>query len=140
METKRPRGRPQKYNIEEMVDIICEYTDNTVLPILKEVCYLNGWNFDTLMNLERQNEDLNWAIKRLLQKKEVEVERGGLIGKYNQTMAVFTLKQLGWKDKQDIELNTSDNDLEVKINVVSPSQEDIDRVKKLKEGLFKNDN
>ena len=140
METvKRPRGRPQKYDLKEMVEIICDYTDNTVLPILKEVCYLNGWNFDTLMNLERQDEDLNWAIKRLLQKKEVEVERGGLIGKYNQTMAVFTLKQLGWKDKQDIEIETSD-DNNVTVKVMTPTQEDAERLKKLKEGLFKNDN
>lgn len=103
-------GRPKsdKYDIDKMVNIIEEYTNDTELPILKEVCYLNNWNYDYIMQMQRDNESLSHSIKTLLNKKEVQLEKGGISGKYNNTMVIFSLKQLGWRDKQDIDIHSEE--------------------------------
>ena len=93
------RGRPIKYHVDEIIKIIDEYTKITELPILKEVCYINDWDYQVILNLSQTNSDLNYFKKRLLYKKEIELERGGLMGKYEKTMTIFSLKQLGWRDK-----------------------------------------
>lgn len=38
------------------------------------------------------------------------MERGGLEGKIDKTMAIFSLKQLGWKDRQEIDNNITFDD------------------------------
>lgn len=114
------RGRPPKYDIEEIIDIIEKYIEETDLPIFKEVCYLNNWDDKYVYALGRKNEDLSHCIKKLSNKKEVELERGGLTGKYNPTMVVFSLKQLGWRDKQEEpEEENKDNDKTIRIEVVN---------------------
>ena len=95
------RGRPPKYDIEYIIETMDRYIEETELPIFKEVCYLNNWNSKYIYELGGKNEELSDTIKKLSDKKEVVLERGGLIGKYNPTMVVFSLKQLGWKDKQE---------------------------------------
>ena len=60
-----------------------------------------------------------------------------LTGKYNATMAVFSLKQLGWKDKQEIDVASNIDSVSVKVDTVDEKQ--IDRVRKLQENLFKNE-
>lgn len=105
------RPNTGKYDIPKMIKIIDEYIENTDLPILKEVCYINKWDYDYVMQLKRNDEELAQPIKRLLCKKEVELEKGGMSGKYNNTMAIFSLKQLGWKDRQDEDLLKDIEDL-----------------------------
>lgn len=107
-EMGNPIGRPTEYDIPKMIEIIKEYTENTDIPILKEVCYKNHWHYGTVRNLELKNQDLNDTIKELLDKKEVALESGALNGTLNKTMAVFSLKQLGWKDRQDVVLSGDD--------------------------------
>lgn len=104
MAEKNKGGRPpkDKYDIPYMIDQIEKYTKKTDLPILKEVCYQNEWNYDYVMQLQREHEELSQSTKKLLYKKEVQLERLGLFGSINATMAVFSLKQLGWKDKQEV--------------------------------------
>lgn len=99
------RGRPPsgKYNISEMIKKIEAYAEETEIPILKEVCYKNKWDYQYTMNLQAENDSLRESIKSLLDKKESELERGGLNGKVDKTMAIFSLKQLGWRDKIEIE-------------------------------------
>jgi hypothetical protein len=91
----------EKYNIDLMIKAVEKYVDahKDNVPILKECCFDNGWNYDYVMQLQRDNERLSQSIKRLLYKKEVQLERLGLIGAVDKTMAVFSLKQLGWTDK-----------------------------------------
>ena len=55
------------------------------------------------MKMQRTDEELMQSIKELLYKKEVYLEREGIKGNLAQTMAVFTLKQLGWRDCIEIE-------------------------------------
>lgn len=95
-----PGGRPPKpkYELEFMLGVLEKYTQEAKLPILKEVCYLNDWDYDYVTELARERPELSLSIKKLLGKKEVVLEKGGLTGKFNHTMVIFSLKQLGWRD------------------------------------------
>lgn len=109
---RKPSG---KYEIPDMIAKIIAYTDDTSLPILKEICYQNHWDYQYVMNLQAANENLREPIRRLLDKKEVVLERGGLTGGLDKTMAIFSLKQLGWTDRvvNDTDTTTLDRVLDV---------------------------
>lgn len=47
------------------------------------------------------------------------LERLGLKGKINSTLAVFSLKQLGWRDQQQVDVGT-DTKKSIKITLVKP--------------------
>ena len=56
----------------------------------------------------------------------------------NASMAIWLGKQyLGQSDKMEIEHSADDKSIEVKM--VAPSEEDVERLKKIKEQLFKDD-
>lgn len=109
---KKPTGRPksEKYNVEKMVSILEEYTDNClrkkIVPIFKEVCVNEHWNYHYVMTIKNDEgkESLNDSIKRLIDAKEFMLERKGLEGTISKSMAIFSLKQLGWKDQREVEL------------------------------------
>lgn len=112
-----------KYVQGEMVDKLNDYTDTCIrkkkVPILKEVVVKMGWNYDYVMTLERKEgwEELREAINRLVNTKEYMLERLALDGKITNTMAVFSLKQLGWKDQQTMDVQSS-NSKAIKITLV----------------------
>lgn len=101
------RGRPpkNKYAIAYMTARIGQYLDyyDGPVPILKECCLLNEWNYDYVMELQRKHEELSQSIKKLLDWKEVKLERGALNGSIDKTMAIFSLKQPahGWTDQRE---------------------------------------
>lgn len=105
-------ARPKSGKYDNLIEDIVLYTATTEYPILKELCYQKHYNYDYIMQLQRDNEELSQSIKELLYKKEAYLEREGIKGNIAQTMAVFTLKQLGWRDK--IEIN-NENIQRVKI-------------------------
>lgn len=127
-----------KYDIPEMIEIIDKYTNETDIPILKEVCYQNYWNYDYITELQRNNENLSWSIKRLLNKKEAQLERLSLTKVIDRTTAIFSLKQLGWKDRQEVSF-AEEQISEISVKVIRSTNEDIERVDKIEKGLFKND-
>ncbi len=95
------RGRPVEYTparLEKIRKAIIEYTDESQIPILAEFAYLN--------NLPRQKlyefDELRDAIKRLMDKKECQLEIGALTGGLNAPMAIFSLKQLGWRNESPV--------------------------------------
>lgn len=96
-------ARPSTGKYDNIVETIIKYTDETEYPILKEACYLYNYNYDTVMKMQRNDEELMQSIKRLLDKKESYLEREGVKGNINSTMAVFTLKQLGWRDSIEVD-------------------------------------
>jgi hypothetical protein len=93
-----------------------EYTEKTDLPIFVEFCYKN--------NLVRQYlyeiPELSDAIKRLLQKKEMILEKGGLSNKLNPTMCIFSLKQMGWSDKRELNIKTDEEETKKKLKEMPP--------------------
>lgn len=91
-------ARPKTGKYDNLIQDIVEYTNNNDYPILKELCYQKHYNYDYIMQMQRNDEELSQSIKELLYKKEAYLEREGIKGNIAQTMAVFTLKQLGWRD------------------------------------------
>lgn len=95
---KRPVGRPRKYTQEylaEIVEKLERYIDETPVPVVAEFAYQNKIPRQALYD----HVELSDSIKRLIDKKEAQLERLALNGEINQSMAIFSLKQLGWTDK-----------------------------------------
>ena len=110
-------ARPKTGKYDNLRQDIIDYTEQTEYPILKELCYLKHYNYDYVMQLQRNDEELSQSIKELLYKKESYLEREGIKGNLAQTMAVFTLKQLGWRDNIEVKAENTNritivNDLE----------------------------
>lgn len=104
-----------KYDINKLCKLLNEYTEATDIPILKECCLNNNLSYDYISQLKRKeieenpnilDRPLTLAIKRLLDKKEVSLEKMALNGKIDRGMAIFSLKQIGWKDNPTIEDDT----------------------------------
>jgi len=116
-------GRPKKYTKEVKQDILAKfekYIDETEIPIIAEFAYLN--------NIIRQKlyefPEFCDTIKRAIDKKESTLESLALRGKINVTMAIFSLKQLGWKDKQEIDHNQN-GEWKLTVKIVDENGEDI---------------
>ena len=102
-------GAPRKYDPEKCAKIILKYAENEDVPIFKEVCYLNNWNWKYMYELADKHEILSDSIKMLIQKKEVQLEKKSLFNEINHTQAIFSLKQLGWKDKKDMAISVDES-------------------------------
>lgn len=94
---KNEVGRPVKYTKEKLEEInsaLKKYVDEEDIPILAEFAYQNDINRTKLYEFD----ELKDAIKKCVTKKEANLERFGLLGQVNTTIAIFSLKQLGWTD------------------------------------------
>ncbi len=85
--------------LAEIKQAIEDYTEKTVIPILAEFSYTYG----VLRQELYKHPELSDAIKNLMAKKEFQLEKMAMTNKVNSTFAIFSLKQLGWRDKQEIE-------------------------------------
>ena len=117
------------YNVEDICKALDSYTAQCIkqkeVPILKEVFVKKGWDYiyvTQILNgrlLEQKDDRLDISIKNLVNAKEYMLERLGLKGQINATLAVFSLKQLGWRDQQQVDVGT-DNKKSIKITLVKP--------------------
>lgn len=103
-EEKRKRGRPPKVSIEDLINDADDYIASTPLPIIAEYAHQHGITYDYLNQLERAEkeagrEELSRAIKRIVEAKAIRLEKGAISGKFVPSVAIFSLKQLGWRDK-----------------------------------------
>ncbi len=106
---KRPVGRPRKYNEEQVNDLIekfTEYITNTDIPIIVDFCSKNGILRDELYYYP----EFSTLIKACVEKKEAALEMKALDGSINTTMAIFSLKQIGWSDKRIQEITGKDGE------------------------------
>jgi hypothetical protein len=96
-------GRPPKYTDEVIEQIrlkLEEYINLNNIPIVAEFAYQNEIPRQKLYEFEALND----TLKRLIDKKEANLERSMLNGTVkNISGYIFSLKQLGWKDRQEIE-------------------------------------
>ena len=95
-------GRPPKVpeaDMPELVQKFADYIDETDIPIIAEFAYKTDvprtWLYD--------RQEFSALLKKCIDKKEAALERGTLKGELNPAMAIFSLKQMGWKDKQELE-------------------------------------
>jgi hypothetical protein len=92
--------------IQDTYDKLMEYIEQAEIPTVAEFAYKNKINRQRLYEFEKLSD----GIKRLIDKKEWVLEIGGLKGDIDKTMAIFSLKQLGWKDRQEHELTGKDGE------------------------------
>lgn len=104
-------ARPREWDRAELLDELLQYIENTAIPIVAEFAYTRGVRRDYLYDMP----ELTNALKACIEKKESALERKALAGDVNVTMAIFSLKQLGWSDRQDI-THKGDKELPVYIS------------------------
>lgn len=85
--------------IDDLREKLEKYIDDNVIPIAAEFAYLHNVNRQSLY------EYLPDTIKKLSEKKQANLEKGMLSNKINVTGAIFSLKQLGWRDRFESEMN-----------------------------------
>ena len=98
------KGRPPKVHVDDILAAVDPYLEEADPPILAEFAHRQGITRQYLYELAatrkaKGDERLSDAIKRLSESKEIALERGALSGHYSPSVAIFSLKQLGWTDK-----------------------------------------
>ena len=97
-------GRPVEYSperIQEIKDAMERYIQETDIPIVAEFAYLHDIRRQKLYEIP----ELTDTLGKLIDKKESTLEKGGLLGDYNASMAKFSLAQLGWSEKQETKVD-----------------------------------
>ena len=107
---EKKAGRPPVIDFEDLINDADEYIKTANPPILAEYAHMHGITRCYLYQLaDRKSQAgdnrLANTIKRISEAKEVILEKKTLTGEYNSTMAVFSLKQLGWRDRTEIDAN-----------------------------------
>lgn len=113
------RGRPRKFSkkrVKEIQWLFQEYIDNNDVPIIAEFAYTNGILRESLYDYP----EFSTLLKMCIAKKESQLEKLTLSGKINAPMAIFSLKQLGWTDKEKIEHSGG---ISTKIEIIDPSND-----------------
>lgn len=105
-------GRPRIYDREAIKAAFTQYVESTEIPIIAEFAVSQGFGKQVIQDLGEADEDFSYLIKKCTSKKEAALERKGLSGDIALPMAIFSLKQLGWTDKQE---NTLKGDKEAPI-------------------------
>lgn len=94
-------GRPKIWEgekLEEMCRAYETYINETPIPIVAEFAYKNDIRKATLYEQPR----FAYLTKKATEKKEAQLEIMALSGRVNTTFAIFSLKQLGWTDRQEV--------------------------------------
>ena len=92
-----PAGRPREYDRDKIAKALAKYIEANEIPILAEFAYQHKITRELMYDWP----ELSTLIKLCVTKKESALERKALSGDCNVTMAIFSLKQLGWSDKQE---------------------------------------
>jgi hypothetical protein len=90
-------ARPREWDRAELLAALQQYVEDTEIPILAEFAHNHG----VLRQKLYEMDELRDAIKACAEKKEWALEAKALSGKVNCSMAIFSLKQLGWKDTHE---------------------------------------
>jgi len=85
--------------IAEIKALFDKYIAETDVPIIAEFAYRHGLWRQKLYEFPALYDSIKIAIA----KKETALEKLALAGKVNCTMAIFSLKQLGWKDRAEMQ-------------------------------------
>lgn len=95
-----PVGHPIEYTperIQQLKDDMEKYVEEHSIPIVAEFAYIQRIRRQKLYEIP----ELADTLERLINKKEAQLEKGGLSNVLNASMAKFSLAQLGWSEKQE---------------------------------------
>lgn len=93
-------GRPKKWTdeyVQKLRKDMTEYLEETEIPVMSEFSWKYKYPRARLYTEERIAD----LVEYMQVKKESQLEKKALIGQINPTMAVFSLKQMGWKDRHE---------------------------------------
>ena len=118
----RKVGRPRSLSPAKITQIKREfkkYINEADVPIIVEFAYMNNIPRTVLYDYA----EFSTLKEKCLMKKEAQLEKLCLFGVINATMAVFSLKQIGW---QNDHIDVSDSAVLFKhfVNGVLGSQDD----------------
>ena len=102
-------GRPVEFTTERIAEIkeaMERYIDENSVPIVAEFAYLNNIRRQKLYEIP----ELSDTMEKLINKKEAQLEKGGLSNALNASMAKFSLAQLGWSERQEHEVSGKDGE------------------------------
>ena len=94
---KHAGGRPRKYDRDATAVLLRQYIDSNEIPIVAEFAHQNKLPMDLLWDWP----EISGLLKECTAKKQAALERKALAGEVNVTMAIFSLKQMGWSDRQE---------------------------------------
>lgn len=97
-------GRPVEFTqerVQEIKETMERYIDENSVPIVAEFAYLNDIRRQKLYEIP----ELADTLGKLIDKKEAQLEKGGLSNALNASMAKFSLAQLGWSEKQETKVS-----------------------------------
>lgn len=130
-------GRPAKEIDQKSFEKLCK-----LQCTLEEIAGFFECSEDTIQNWCKRTYDEIFSVihKKYSAGGKTSLRRYQFnLAKTNASMAIWLGKQyLGQTDK--IELGAVDEDKSIKIEMVSPSEADAERVKKIREKLFKSEN
>lgn len=114
------RPKTNKWNTKRIIRLMKRYTNETQLPILKEFCFNNNLEYKYFLQLCAGDVELDRARRRLLDKKEIQLEKALMTGA-NNTAFIFQLKQLGWRDNPEpvVINNTINNKTETRTEKIA---------------------
>ena len=95
-------ARPVKWTKKRKAALLADflkYIEANDIPIVAEFSYQHGMSKSYLYSFPEFSE----PIKLCITKKEANLEGKSLVKEIDTTMAIFSLKQLGWTDKQALE-------------------------------------
>ena len=93
--------RKKKIPLNELVAAANHYADTAPIPIVKEFALQVGYAREYLYELAslHPKSGLREALQRIIDQKEIILEKGALTGALDRSMAIFSLKQIGWRDQ-----------------------------------------
>lgn len=119
---RNPVGRPPKVaaeDIPKLMDDFSEYIRNTDIPIIAQFAaqqgLWKGWFHDRV--------EFSNLLKECTNKKEAALEIGMLTGTLNATGSIFSLKQLGWTDRQQLDMNIKQQSFEEQLQSLNQAKE-----------------
>ena len=98
-------GRPQVYDREALAQEFTQYIESQEIPIIAEFAYQHKIDMAQFYDWP----EFSNLLKECVQKKQAALERKALKQDVNVTMAIFSLKQIGWSDKQETLLKGDPN-------------------------------
>lgn len=109
---KDGRVKRSPEEIAQLVKDFDKYIDDNTIPIICEFAYQHRMSKSSMYDIPELVEPIKIAIT----KKEANLEKGMLAGKLPPAPTIFSLKQLGWSDRNEVKITE-------KIYKVIPIQE-----------------
>lgn len=100
-----PRPGPlAKMPRKKLIAAAYEYADRAELPSVIRFAHDVGYAKSRLYAIAEKDEEMRAALDYIIESREEALANGGLRGTFTQSVSIFCLKQLGWSDRQEIEL------------------------------------